>query len=600
MRRFRQRDRRPTFRHFFYSFGVHASIIAFILTLPGYSGSLNTLSLHSLSAFISPAEAPQEIQGRVLSALGPVRLLRKADNPMEGAGLNEEDDEPDDQIPEVQRDTPAATDNSEQTEKPEAGTAPVKVGEGEAQLVAPQAQISARHSTSPNAGSEESPVKQKIETQKGPAKTVANKQRRVEQSQNEREDQRAPSKGADVERHNRVPDQKIVAEEKKSPPEPEAPRQPASVQTQKADPLPLPEEKEGREPAGPEVKEMQKEPARHIPPVDEKRVESQGKIHPDSGSADTKQRGKEAKSESLPKKEKLARGEGYDRKSRKSGPERKAPGKQGVSGEMMAQGQKINEMNEPVGRGVGNGIIQTGTKPGSGQTLGENNISNPGTGKETLKPEVRDHLGRNGGPGRDIVPHGRGRQQQTSEAGRPGVRGDKVAADEKMGMGLPQPEQAPSDIKIEVLLNGVDEKMFAVTLLRRAYPLPEKRPQRKKKEEVNCPLERKKEIRGSGINNILSVSKAENGTFTFIVENKGSQEYAAGLVFIIYEHTPKQRMKEYKRIQIRPGAAARFRFILPDALFWDDEERFSGQIESSTSTTKFLYDSGLVWSEDKD
>jgi hypothetical protein len=42
------------------------------------------------------------------------------------------------------------------------------------------------------------------------------------------------------------------------------------------------------------------------------------------------------------------------------------------------------------------------------------------------------------------------------------------------------------------------------------------------------------------------------------------------------------------------------RFLMPDAVFWDDEDFFSGNIEDSSYITKFNYDKGLIWKEEKD
>jgi hypothetical protein len=41
-------------------------------------------------------------------------------------------------------------------------------------------------------------------------------------------------------------------------------------------------------------------------------------------------------------------------------------------------------------------------------------------------------------------------------------------------------------------------------------------------------------------------------------------------------------------------------FVLPDAVFWDDEKFFSGSIEDSDSITKFNAETGFVWKEGKD
>jgi hypothetical protein len=59
-------------------------------------------------------------------------------------------------------------------------------------------------------------------------------------------------------------------------------------------------------------------------------------------------------------------------------------------------------------------------------------------------------------------------------------------------------------------------------------------------------------------------------------------------------------MKEYKSFPLPPSTVTKFRFLMPEALFWDDTDRFSGSIEDSRSVTKFRYETGLTWKEEKE
>ncbi|MFZ2196560.1 MAG: hypothetical protein WAV13_02420 [Thermodesulfovibrionales bacterium] len=171
---------------------------------------------------------------------------------------------------------------------------------------------------------------------------------------------------------------------------------------------------------------------------------------------------------------------------------------------------------------------------------------------------------------------------------------------ERMGVRLPIAEELIlKDIKIEVALEGEDARFLSISLLKRPYPRPEQKIRKNKQENISCAVERKVEDAGAGSRQTLSVVKAEKGIYTLVIDNKGTEGRNAAIVFNLYEGQKGKRTKEYKTVRIQPGSAAKIKFILPDALFWDDEDRFSGEIENSISTTKFN-ESGVVWREEKD
>lgn len=88
----------------------------------------------------------------------------------------------------------------------------------------------------------------------------------------------------------------------------------------------------------------------------------------------------------------------------------------------------------------------------------------------------------------------------------------------------------------------------------------------------------------------LSIEKADAGIYTLILK-RGS---AVQLEFRLLKAVG-QRLKSYHKVD----APAEFKFIMPEAVFWDDEEYFSGTIESSDSVTKFNSETGLYWTERK-
>lgn len=98
----------------------------------------------------------------------------------------------------------------------------------------------------------------------------------------------------------------------------------------------------------------------------------------------------------------------------------------------------------------------------------------------------------------------------------------------------------------------------------------------------------------------VSVEKAEKGIYSFIVRNKGEESYEFDVVFRLFEGKPGERIKVFKAIELFPNAIIKFKFILPEAIFWDDEHYFTGTIESSNTLTKFSEKTGLIWKEEKD
>ncbi|SPQ00494.1 hypothetical protein NBG4_250026 [Candidatus Sulfobium mesophilum] len=173
--------------------------------------------------------------------------------------------------------------------------------------------------------------------------------------------------------------------------------------------------------------------------------------------------------------------------------------------------------------------------------------------------------------------------------------------DEKFGFGFPKVEVPQSeDVKVEVNLDGRETQSVFIHLAKKPYPSPGQRVYKSKQGDVKCAAETKEEDLGaSGIRHIFSIVKADHGIYTFTIDNKGNEIHVATIAFRLYEGQERERIKEYKNVQIQPGAVLRFKFIVPDAIFWDDKDRFSGEIESSKSMTKFN-GSGLIWIEDKD
>jgi hypothetical protein len=157
----------------------------------------------------------------------------------------------------------------------------------------------------------------------------------------------------------------------------------------------------------------------------------------------------------------------------------------------------------------------------------------------------------------------------------------------------------PRDIIIKVLVSGEDSSSVFTRLLRRSYPSPDLENVGEKARPVK--VEEESGSTGSDrTDRILSVVNADKGIYTFVMANAGSKACVAHAVFLLFEKTSKERTKEYKVIQLSPGTGVRFKFLVPDGIFWDDDDRFTGSMEDSDSITKFNSDTGLVWREAKD
>jgi hypothetical protein len=160
------------------------------------------------------------------------------------------------------------------------------------------------------------------------------------------------------------------------------------------------------------------------------------------------------------------------------------------------------------------------------------------------------------------------------------------------------------DIRIEFsLLKGAGDPDISLGLFKRTHPMAGRKGSRKNKEadvEVYA-IEETEDVDIEGgirVERIFSVDLAEAGIYTFIVENEGRKAYEVELLFRLYERKEGERIKEYG-IELSPYRVLKFKFILPEAVFWDDEDFFTGTVEGPDSVTKFNEETGLIWKEEK-
>lgn len=165
------------------------------------------------------------------------------------------------------------------------------------------------------------------------------------------------------------------------------------------------------------------------------------------------------------------------------------------------------------------------------------------------------------------------------------------------GVGIPIPDVfILKDIRIELIFDQVEKPDISTSLFKKAHP-KERAKDNDKKLEIK---EVSEYVKGRGYKIEYSLLNAEKGTYTFVIENKDKKTYHADAVFYIYQGKSGERIRKYADIMIKNDDVNKIKFILPEAVFWDDEDYFSGSIEDARSVTKFNYNTGLSWKEDKD
>jgi hypothetical protein len=174
---------------------------------------------------------------------------------------------------------------------------------------------------------------------------------------------------------------------------------------------------------------------------------------------------------------------------------------------------------------------------------------------------------------------------------------------ESPSVGIAVPEALlAKDIKIEVFFDEIEMVGLLTQLLKKAYPTANKKNKKEKQKEVDLiyEIEENSITESAGLGMVFSVVNANKGIYTFTMVNTGEMTYDVTVTFRLFEGDNKERIKKYTALRILPEDMLIFKFILPDAVFWDDEEYFSGSIEDSDSITKFNDDTRLIWREEKD
>jgi hypothetical protein len=165
---------------------------------------------------------------------------------------------------------------------------------------------------------------------------------------------------------------------------------------------------------------------------------------------------------------------------------------------------------------------------------------------------------------------------------------------------VPVAVEQKTEEKIETKeLKELDISNISMHLLKNSHPMANKK---EKQAEVSL-LEGKKGAHSgdkSVIKKAFSVLKTTEGAYTFVVKNQENDAYKADLAFFIFPGKKGEKTKKYAAVSLSPHTTAKYKFILPEGIFWDDEEYFSGKIEDSDAMTKFNQKTGFVWKEIKD
>jgi hypothetical protein len=189
--------------------------------------------------------------------------------------------------------------------------------------------------------------------------------------------------------------------------------------------------------------------------------------------------------------------------------------------------------------------------------------------------------------------------RQVPTEGRTTLQEGSGVGEQKPFIGIALPEVFfKKDLKIEISMNDPVKAEVSFQLLKKEHPLDEQRGSMHH-EEIKL-VEDTDVDYTEGYKRVFSTAKAEKGVYMFVIKNDGSQGYELDVLFFIFEGKSGERRKEYKTVALPPNTAVKYKFIIPEAVFWDDEDYFTGTIESSKTLTKFNEKTGLIWKEEKD
>ncbi len=150
------------------------------------------------------------------------------------------------------------------------------------------------------------------------------------------------------------------------------------------------------------------------------------------------------------------------------------------------------------------------------------------------------------------------------------------------------------DIEIKVFFAG-DGASFAI--MRKPHPMTGGSG---RATDISDEVEEMITTEGSGLRRIFSLLKAEKGVYMFIINNGSAEVLDIDVNFLLHGGRGPERAKGYKDIKLAKGTRLEIKFLMPEAIFWDDDDYFTGEIEGPKTVTKFNDETGLIWKERSD
>ncbi len=105
--------------------------------------------------------------------------------------------------------------------------------------------------------------------------------------------------------------------------------------------------------------------------------------------------------------------------------------------------------------------------------------------------------------------------------------------------------------------------------------------------------------RPSGNKIHISVEQADKGAYTLRITNMKTRPVMLDMAFLFYGGKESGESTLKKNREAKGHGSVSLRFLIPEILFWDEDESFTGIIEGPDHITKFNSDTGLVWKEKK-
>jgi len=306
------------------------------------------------------------------------------------------------------------------------------------------------------------------------------------------------------------------------------------------------------------------------------------------------------------KKKKVAKAEGYKTKKAfmrgakkiASAPSKGKPSMGGSETKKVGEGVSLptstlarTDTGLFTGTQSGTGAVPSAEEGIKGETLPAKGEGKPMAGLLTSEKHIMPSQGDSSIKKEEI-------KQQTMVEVKPEAKEEK-----KPALGIPVSDVLLArDIRIEVFFHSAEISGVITQLIKKTHPMDQKKYNPKKSKEIDG-LEEKTETYiadTSKVKRSLSVSKAEKAMYVFVLENRKRQNCEVDIIFRLFEGKAGERIKEIKPVELSPNDVLKFKFILPEAVFWDDDYYFTGNIESSDMMTKFNDKTGLIWKEEKD